>query len=314
MVEPSARKPALRRPVTGVLHIRVSMARQLAHAPARGFRTNETYCVLKVDSVQQARTRPSRQLKWNEDFELRVDKASELDITLYDKTAEKDVPIGLLWIKITEVTDEIRKMALPSAIGMEAEAEAKSPTSPSGSIGSQRFQFINQLTPKTSSKKQEKPEKGEHWIEAWWDVEPVGQIHMRMKFVRDGGTKLTGLGRNGAMRVRKEDVHELNGHKFFSRQFYQIMRCAFCLEFLFNTAGYQCEDCRYLCHKRCYPKVVTKCVSRVSYDVDPDEEKLNHRIPHRFESFSNFAANWCNHCGYMLPLGGKGNRRCTGTS
>lgn len=64
-----------------------------------------------------------------------------------------------------------------------------------------------------------------------------------------------------AVRKRKE-VYEMNGHKFLPQQFYQIMLCAYCNEFLLNATGYQCEDCRYLCHKKCYEKVVTKCISK----------------------------------------------------
>lgn len=40
------------------------------------------------------------------------------------------------------------------------------------------------------------------------------------------------------------------------------MLCAFCNDFLLNALGYQCEDCRYTCHKKCYEKVVTKCISK----------------------------------------------------
>ena len=90
------------------------------------------------------------------------------------------------------------------------------------------------------------------------------------------------------------------------------MRCAQCSEFIKYSAGMQCEDCKYTCHKKCYPKVVTKCISKSNAETDPNEEKLNHRIPHRFENFSNMGANWCCHCGYMLPLGRK-NKKCTGS-
>lgn len=76
-----------------------------------------------------------------------------------------------------------------------------------------------------------------------------------------------GLGRQGAVRKRKDEVHEMNGHKFVQRQFYQIILCAFCNEFLLNAVGYQCEDCRYTCHKKCYEKVVTKCISKSNTGV-----------------------------------------------
>jgi len=76
-----------------------------------------------------------------------------------------------------------------------------------------------------------------------------------------------GLGRQGAVRKRKEEIHEMNGHKFIQKQFYQLILCAFCNEFLLNALGYQCEDCRYTCHKKCYEKVVTKCISKSNTGV-----------------------------------------------
>jgi hypothetical protein len=102
------------------------------------------------------------------------------------------------------------------------------------------------------------------------------------------------------------------GHKFIQQQFYNIMRCALCGELLKYSAGMQCSDCKYTCHKKCYQKVVTKCISKSNAETDPDEEKLNHRIPHRFEPTTNLGANWCCHCGYMLPVGKKTARKCSG--
>lgn len=102
------------------------------------------------------------------------------------------------------------------------------------------------------------------------------------------------------------------GHKFVQQQFYNIMRCALCGELLKYSAGMQCSDCKYTCHKKCYQKVVTKCISKSNAETDPEEEKLNHRIPHRFEPTTNLGANWCCHCGYMLPVGKKNARKCTG--
>lgn len=103
----------------------------------------------------------------------------------------------------------------------------------------------------------------------------------------------------------------MNGHKFVQRQFYQPIMCALCRELLLTGEGYQCEDCRYACHKRCYPKVVTKCISKPATDGEGDEEKINHRIPHRFQPYTNITANWCSHCGYMLPFGRKNAYKCS---
>jgi hypothetical protein len=125
-------------------------------------------------------------------------------------------------------------------------------------------------------------------IEGWYAVEPVGALALHLNFgkrlpksVRQALTPILvkenvrkrpldapgGLGRQGAVRKRKGEVHEMNGHKFVQRQFYQLMLCAFCGDFLLNALGYQCEDCRYTCHKKCYEKVVTKCISKSNTGV-----------------------------------------------
>lgn len=46
-------------------------------------------------------------------------------------------------------------------------------------------------------------------------------------------------------------------------------------------------------------------------ELQEDEEKINHRIPHRFEPLTNLSANWCCHCGYMLPFGRRNAKRCS---
>ena len=89
------------------------------------------------------------------------------------------------------------------------------------------------------------------------------------------------LGRQGAVRKRKGDVYEMNGHQFVQRQFYQPIMCALCQEFLLTGEGYQCEDCRYACHKKCYPKVVTKCISKTTADG----------VSHLMEVLPDFSAN-----------------------
>lgn len=76
-----------------------------------------------------------------------------------------------------------------------------------------------------------------------------------------------GLGRQGAVRKRKDSVHEQNGHKFVTKQFYTVVLCALCGEFLLKGAGMQCEDCKYACHAKCYQKVVTKCISKSNTDA-----------------------------------------------
>ncbi|KAF8895268.1 kinase-like domain-containing protein [Infundibulicybe gibba] len=296
------RKDNLRlKPLSGTLQVTVKAARELDHAPivtsgrarSASRQINETHVSLKVEGTQLARSHPSRTDRWNEDFEITVDKANEVEIVLSDKQVSEPhaIPIGLLWIRINDLVDALRRQK----VGMETGQDHGGATG--GAMG---------FGPATAD-----------GIDAWFAVEPAGAIALHLNFIKENVRKRPmdaplggGLGRQGAVRKRKGEVHEMNGHKFVQRQFYQLMLCAFCNDFLLNALGYQCEDCRYTCHKKCYEKVVTKCISK-SNTGEGDEEKINHRIPHRFEPLTNIGANWCCHCGYMLPLGRKNSRKCS---
>lgn len=48
------------------------------------------------------------------------------------------------------------------------------------------------------------------------------------------------LGRADAVRERKGEVHEMNGHQFVARRFYHIMKCALCGDFMAKLT-FQCE-------------------------------------------------------------------------
>ncbi|GLB38534.1 putative protein kinase c [Lyophyllum shimeji] len=321
------------KPLSGTLYVTVKSARELDHAPivssgrlrSSSKQAIDTFVTLKVEGTQLAKSHPSRTDRWNEDFEITVDKANEVEIVVSDKQASEPhaVPIGLLWIRINDLVEALRrqKVGMDNGQGGWVTAGAMhgdgqiGPMQPhsgdfnaplGGSFGGgPRGPQMTFGTPTAEG------------IDAWFAVEPAGAIALHLNFVKENVRKRPldaplggGLGRQGAVRKRKGEVHVMNGHKFVQQQFYQLMLCAFCNDFLLNALGYQCEDCRYTCHKKCYEKVVTKCISK-SNTGEGDEEKINHRIPHRFEPLTNIGANWCCHCGYMLPLGRKNARRCS---
>ncbi|KAN0139904.1 hypothetical protein V8E53_002566 [Lactarius tabidus] len=320
--------------LSGKLQVTVKGARELEHAPiitsgrsrSASKQVVDTYVSLKVEGTQRAHTHPSRTDRWNEEIEITIEKANEVELAIYDKQASElhPVPIALLWLKIQDLVDALRRQRVNQESGQGGWVTAgdmsnipgasqpghhpsnsgdyQPPFNSGGSFaqgGAMSVGYVNQSD----------------GIEAWFALEPVGAIALRLNFVKENIRKRPldapgGLGRQGAFRKRKDEVHEMNGHKFVQKQFYQLLLCAFCSEFLLNAAGYQCEDCRYTCHKKCFEKVVTKCISK-STSGDGDEEKINHRIPHRFEPLTNIGTNWCCHCGYMLPFGRKNARRCT---
>ncbi|KZT28872.1 hypothetical protein NEOLEDRAFT_1145622 [Neolentinus lepideus HHB14362 ss-1] len=321
------RKDNLRaKPLSGKLQVMIKGARELDHTPIVKARSaskqvRETYISLRVEGTQYARSHPSRTDRWNEDFDITVDKANELEVAIYDKQVSEPypVPIGLLWIKLSDLAEAQRrqKVLMESGQGgwVTANAMSGDSTSPGGPggqngdaplSGPDNRSFVGGNFTNMAI--------GQDGIDAWFAVEPAGALAMHINLIKENVRKRPldapgRLGRQGAVRQRKGEVHEKNGHKFVQRQFYQLILCAFCNEFLLNAAGYQCEDCRYACHKKCAEKVVTKCISKSN--TGDDEEKINHRIPHRFEPITNIGANWCCHCGYMLPLGRKNARKCT---
>ena len=318
----------MRKPLTGLLSVTVHAVKDVDHAATGRFaRGPETFVILKVEDTFKMRTKATRIDRWTDELhQLDIEKANEIELTVYDKSGTHPTPIAMLWIRISDIAEEMRRKKIEADLGggwataesMDNGGGAHSrQDSAYGSLTQGSFQGREQRDSRSSTTgafgaMQISTHPGD--IEAWFALEPVGRIQLTLSFtkqIKDRRPFDIGLNRKGAIRQRKEEVHELYGHKFVLQQFYNIMRCAFCGEFLKYSAGMQCEDCKYTCHKKCYGKVVTKCISKSNAETDPNEEKLNHRIPHRFETFSNMGANWCCHCGYMLPIGRK-NRKCSG--
>ncbi|KZF19391.1 HR1-domain-containing protein, partial [Xylona heveae TC161] len=324
----SINTPNLRKPLTGHLSLRIHAIRDVDHAATGRFaRGPETFVMIKVEDAFKGRTKSTRTGRWpDEVHELDIDKANEIELTVYDKAGDHPLPIGMLWIRISDIAEEMRRKKIETEFNNSGWVSADK-MQDGGSASRQDSQYGQTpgqphappasagINPAPTFNVSAGPGQAPISIDAWFALEPVGQIHLSMSFVKQLNNRRPldfGLNRKGAIRQRKEEVHETFGHRFVTQQFYNIMRCALCGDFLKYAAGMQCADCKYTCHKKCYSKVVVKCISKSNAEADPEEEKLNHRIPHRFEGFSNMGANWCCHCGYILPLGSKKNcRKCT---
>ena len=314
------RKEALRKPIQGKLVISLRAARDLNHrAPSRKASKAypETTVAIKIEGNERAVSHPSRNDKWLETFDIDVERANEVEITIYDTIAPGDSgPIGIMWLRVSDLMEGLRRQK----VDMESQGAGWVTADKAARMGPRQQSAPESVTLHSAGTMRGPPpsaQAGGEGIDSWWSVEPAGAISMRLDFVKDtvpGARRpYDGIGRQGAVRKRKGDVFEMNGHQFVQRQFYQPIMCALCQEFLLTGEGYQCEDCRYACHKKCYPKVVTKCIGKAT-DGEGDEEKINHRIPHRFSSYTNMSANWCCHCGYMLPFGRKNSVKCSGMS
>ncbi|KAK5004139.1 hypothetical protein LTR28_009299, partial [Elasticomyces elasticus] len=302
--------PTQRKPLSGRVFMRIHAVADVDHAATGRFsRGPETFVTVKVEDAFKGRTKATRTDKWtDENHEFDIDKANEIELTVYDKAGEHPVPIGMLWIRISDIAEEMRRKRIETEFNntgwvsadkmndgnqSRPDLQFNPPPGHQGAIGG----------PSSGQSNAPAPQSGPTYIESWFSLEPVGRIQLTMSFCKpvplvsssphaDDTVKQTkdrrpfdvGLGRKGAIRQKKEEVVEQYGHKFVVQQFYNIMRCALCGDFLKYSAGMQCADCKYTCHRKCYPKVVTKCISKSNAESDPDEEKINHRIPHRFEA------------------------------
>ncbi|EEH22723.2 AGC/PKC protein kinase [Paracoccidioides brasiliensis Pb03] len=318
----SLNSPNIRKPLTGNLTMRIHAVKDVDHAASSRFsRGPETFVIMKVEDAIKAKTRATRTDRWTEEtFSVDIDKANEIELTVYDKSGDRPTPIGMLWIRISDISEEMRRKKIESEFNASGWVSAdkmehggSSAIRPDGHFHSTNSQTFA-VGQKGGEPNTQMNPNATVMIDSWFALEPVGRIHLTMSFakqLKDRRPFDIGLNRQGAVRQKKEEVHEKQGHKFITQQFYNIMRCALCGDFLKYAAGMQCSDCKYTCHKKCYPKVVTKCISKANYETDPDEEKINHRIPHRFEGYSNISASWCCHCGYLLPFGRKNAKKCS---
>lgn len=195
------RKDNLRsKPLSGILQVTVKGARELDHAPIVGrFRSAskqivETHVSLKVEGTQLARSHPSRTDRWNEDFEITVDKANEVEIAVYDKQVGEQhaVPIGLLWIRISDLVEALRrqKVFMESGQGGWVTAGAMGSSGPSVQPNA-----ADMNTPLTFGGAPGGGPSGfgppaTEGIDAWFAVEPAGAIALHLNFSEHKTTAL----------------------------------------------------------------------------------------------------------------------------
>lgn len=186
------RKDNLRaKPLSGKLLVTVNGARELNHAPVPKSRSSskaspESTVSLKVEGTQLARTHPSRTDRWNEAFEIPVDKANEVEIVVYDKVGVNDLPVGLLWIRISDLVEAQRRQKFGGDVsGGWATAGAM------GGNGSSYDMNTNAPVTAGMGGPMGAPAApgagGPEGITAWFAVQPAGAIHLELEF----GTRTT---------------------------------------------------------------------------------------------------------------------------
>lgn len=145
----------------------------------------DTTILLKIEGSTRASSHPSRTDRWNERFDLPVDKANEVEIGIYDKQSnEQPVPIGFLWVKISDIVEALRKQKFtegggPGWVTAGAMPSGHHPVSPNGD---QNDPLMPQAGGQNFPGGGAPGGGGTDGITAWFAVEPVGSILLTLDF------------------------------------------------------------------------------------------------------------------------------------
>lgn len=157
--------------------------------------------VIKVEDVTRIRTKSTRNDKWlDEGHDIDVDKANEIEITVYDKPGEHPLPVGMLWIRISDLVEELRRKRIEQDISssgwVSADKMANSaqqgrasdgqnyagiiPPSALGASGSPGMYMGN--SGRVVAQQGPQSQNNSSNVDAWFSLEPVGQIHLSLNF------------------------------------------------------------------------------------------------------------------------------------
>ncbi|PVU90086.1 hypothetical protein BB561_005025 [Smittium simulii] len=302
----------LSRPLSGKLYLKIVSGKFLHRAPTRlKDIIPETFVQVKINGSVKATTKLSKNATWNENFEINVSKAHEIEFCFYERV-EHDVLVGITWIKLFDICEELRKKPTSDSAnnGWASADQIENKTSKTydiKSISPSQSTAVNQ--PNVHSDRTDIFMEG---LRGEWDVEPNGSLQLCVNFVRDKNNRrfIEGLGRKAAVRKRRGPCMEIHSHYFYQIHTYTISKCAICEEYLVNSAAQQCDGCSLFVHDKCLAKVVTRCfvgagtIKTDSESIDPNDI-IKYRIPHRWELTTSLGANWCCHCGTMISFGRK---------
>ena len=147
---------------------------------------------MKVEDVAKGRTKATRTDKWTDEYhEFDIDKANEVEVTVYDKAGDLTLPIGMLWIRISDIAEEMRRKRTEaefnSAGWVSADrvgnGAANNPNLQFQPPPGQNYNSNNGLgSGGATMQSGPMPQTGPVHIDSWFSLEPVGRIQLTMSF------------------------------------------------------------------------------------------------------------------------------------
>lgn len=186
----------MRKPLTGNLSIAIHAVQDVDHAATGRFaRGPETFVIMKVEDIFKVRTKATRIDKWTDELhDVDIEKANEVELTVYDKSGSNPTPIGMLWIRISDIAEEMRRKKIEADLGGSQWVTADKMDNSGGMHNRQdsAYSSMNQGPPggpRDSRNSIGMPAGHDATethnpgpIDAWFALEPVGRIHLTMSF------------------------------------------------------------------------------------------------------------------------------------
>ena len=195
MLDDSINMPNMRKPLTGHLAMRIHAVKDVNHA-LTGFmsRGPETFVIIKVEDAFKGRTKATRTDRWTDEMHnIEIEKANEVELTVYDKSGSHPTPVGMLWIRIADIVEEMRRQKVQTELNNSQWVTADQMDKGSGNHQhsySQNLNMPQDRSNRASSGRepvagQPSEKKDPSVIEAWFALEPVGSIKISMSFSKD---------------------------------------------------------------------------------------------------------------------------------
>ena len=193
ILDDSLNSPNMRKPLTGILSMTIHAVKDVDHAATGRFaRGPETFVTLKVEDLVKGKTKATRTDKWTDEYlHVDIEKANEIELTVYDKSGSQPTPVGMLWIRISDIAEEMRRKKIEMELGNSQWVTAdRMDESPGHNRQDSAYSSINNLAQDRSSRgsTQAMPNtpgqnpSNSAGISAWFALEPVGRISLTMSF------------------------------------------------------------------------------------------------------------------------------------
>ncbi len=193
MLDDSLNSPNMRKPLTGNLSMTIHAVKDVDHAATGRFaRGPETFVTLKVEDSVKGKTKATRTDKWTDEYLLvDIEKANEIELTVYDKSGSQPTPVGMLWIRISDIAEEMRRKKIEMELGNSQWVTAdRMDEGPGHNRQDSAYSSMNNLAQDRSSRGSTQPmpnapgqnPSNSAGISAWFALEPVGRISLTMSF------------------------------------------------------------------------------------------------------------------------------------